>query len=276
MVESIFTTVAETAPDIQSGLPGRRRQTEEENVSGETQMAADIYADELLAERLTSLAAVGAYASEEREDVVSAGTGLSVAVDPLDGSSNLKSNNPMGIIVGIYDSDLPAAGVDLVGSAFVLFGPITTMVTATAEGVTEYVIESGERNAVGSVTLPSDPTVYGFGGRVPEWTDSFTSFAREIENELKLRYGGAMIADVNQVLTYGGIFSYPGLTSRPEGKLRLQFEGAPMAYIIHQAGGRSSNGSKSLLSITPDSLHQRTPVHLGNASLIDRLEASIG
>ena len=290
-------TVAATAPEIRAGLPGRRRKADEENPSGETQMAADVWADELLAERLAAVDGVGQFASEEREEVVDAGSGdYAVAVDPLDGSSNLKSNNSMGTILAIYEGELPANGTDLVASAYVLYGPITTMVVAREGEVTEYVVESeaqsasesraaepreredgefAERRAVREdVSLPDDPTVYGFGGRVPDWTDRFAEYAREIEDELKLRYGGAMIGDVNQVLTYGGVFGYPELDSRPEGKLRLQFEGNPIAYIVESAGGRSSNGAESLLDADVEGLHQRTPVYVGNADLIERLEST--
>jgi fructose-1,6-bisphosphatase I len=84
-----------------------------------------------------------------------------------------------------------------------------------------------------------------------------------------------MVADVNQVLTYGGIFGYPMLADAPEGKLRLQFEGHPIAHIIETAGGGSSDGTQSLLACAPDKLHQRTPVFLGNESLIDRLETAL-
>ena len=84
-----------------------------------------------------------------------------------------------------------------------------------------------------------------------------------------------MVADINQVLTYGGVFAYPALMSRPEGKLRLQFEGHPMAYIVESAGGASSNGDGSLLDTEPADIHERTPLYLGNEQLIDRIEASV-
>ena len=305
-VREIVETVARAAPEIRGGLAGRRRKEDAENPSGELQLAADVWADELLEERLTALDSVGAYASEEREGVVDAGDGYSVTLDPLDGSSNLKSNNSMGTILGIYDGDLPASGRDLVGAAYVLYGPITTMVAAVDGEVTEYVVEgdadgrnesddatSAELRAATAdasgagdgdveiravkedLTLPGDPVVYGFGGRVPDWTPAFTDYAREIESELKLRYGGAMIGDVNQVLTYGGVFAYPALESRPEGKLRLQFEGNPMAYIVESAGGASSDGERSLLDVDATDLHGRVPVHLGNEGLIERLEAAL-
>ena len=83
------------------------------------------------------------------------------------------------------------------------------------------------------------------------------------------------IADVNQVLEYGGIFAYPSLESAEHGKLRLQFEGNPMAHIVETAGGASSDGARSLLAVEPTELHQRVPVHVGNASLVERLEAAL-
>ena len=273
-VEAVLDVVAETAPEIRGGLPGRRTRADEENPSGESVMEADVWADELLAERIAGIEGVGTYASEERQGTVEAGSGLSVACDPLDGSSNLKSNNSMGTIVGIYDAPLPAEGRDLVAAAYVLYGPITTVMAAVDGHVTESVIEDdGTRRVVDDdVTLPDDPTVYGFGGRVPDWTDAFADYAHEIEDELKLRYGGAMIGDVNQVMTYGGVFAYPELDSRPEGKLRLQFEGNPIGYVVESAGGRSSDGERSLLAVEATDLHQRTPVYVGNEELIERRE----
>ncbi|MFC4450416.1 class 1 fructose-bisphosphatase [Halorussus aquaticus] len=280
-VTEVVETVARAAPEVRGGLSGRRRKTDAENASGETQLAADVWADELLAERLTAIDGVSQFASEEREDVLECGEsgGYAVTVDPLDGSSNLKSNNSMGTVLGVYDAELPAKGSHLVAAAYVLYGPITTMVVARDGEVTEYVVEetdegTAERRAVREdVTLPDDPTVYGFGGRVPDWTDRFADYARDVEDELKLRYGGAMIGDVNQVLTYGGVFAYPELESRPEGKLRLQFEGNPIAYVVESAGGASSNGEESLLDAEADEVHQRTPVYVGNEELIERLES---
>ena len=285
-VERIVRTVAETSLDVREGLAGRRGYADEENPSGEKQLAADLWADEMFEERLLDIESVAAYASEERSDVVEAertsnGDGrYHVAVDPLDGSSNLKTNNAMGVLLGVYDAPLPARGRDLVASAYVLFGPLTTMVVAVDGSVTEYVLERDGagvemRTVTEELTLPEEPTVYGFGGRVPDWPADFESYAREVESELKLRYGGAMIADVNQVLVYGGVFAYPGLESRPEGKLRLQFEGNPIAHIVETAGGRSSNGERSLLDVSPQRLHQRVPVHVGNTGLVDRLETAL-
>ncbi|MFP8953197.1 class 1 fructose-bisphosphatase [Natrialbaceae archaeon A-arb3/5] len=283
VVEDVIATISRSATEIRQGLVGRRGTVDEENPSGEQQVEADVWADDLLADRLSSIDGVGQYASEERPEVIDCGPDpdntsdvYAVAVDPLDGSSNLQPNNSMGTIFGIYDASIPARGETLVAAGYVLYGPITTMVIATEETVAEYEMTGGERRLVErDLRVPEEPVVYGFGGREPDWPADFEAYAREIEQELKLRYSGAMIGDVNQVLTYGGIFGYPGLESRPEGKLRLQFEGNPIGYIVEQAGGRSSNGERSLLAVEPDDLHDRTPLHVGNAELIDRLEASL-
>jgi len=276
-IDRVFESVARTAADVR-GVLGRRRSYEEgHNPSGEQQLAADVYADERLEERLLDLADVGSYASEEREDIVEDSGAYHVACDPLDGSSNLKSNNGMGTIVAIYDQRPPAPGDALVASGYVLYGPITTMVTAVDGTVTEYLLEDGSRQVLTeNVTIPEDPVVYGFGGRVPDWPAEFAAYVEDIEDDrLKLRYSGAMVGDVNQVVTYGGIFGYPTLQDRPEGKLRLQFEGHPMAHVISTAGGASSDGTRALLSKTPSELHERSPVYVGNESLIERLETAL-
>ncbi len=276
-VDEIVSAIADTSADVREGLVEDRTVSAETNPSGETQMAADIRADELFEDAILSIDGVGTYASEERVDPIERDGGeYHVAMDPLDGSSNLRSNNAMGTIFGVYTERPPALGRDLVASGFVLYGPITTMIVARDGEVTDYLLENDVPQVLAEdVTLPEDPDIYGFGGDVPNWTDDFLAFAREIEQELKLRYGGAMIADINQLLTYGGIFAYPALEHKPDSKLRLQFEGNPIAHVFEAAGGASSTGDGSILDAEPESLHQRAPMHVGNAALIERLEAAL-
>ncbi|MEF8842467.1 MAG: class 1 fructose-bisphosphatase [Haloarculaceae archaeon] len=296
-VERIVDTVAETAVEVSGGLVGRRTYTEGENPSGEDQLEADVWADSLLEERLLAVDSVGSYASEERPSVVEGdGEGRHhVAVDPLDGSSNLRSNNPMGVIFAVYDAPLPAPGRRIVAAGWVMLGPITTMVLATDGPVTEFALEPADggtdadhltdgvdgepivrRPLQEDLALPEEPTVYGIGGRVPDWSGDLAAFVEGLEEDrLKLRYGGAMVADVNQVLTYGGLFAYPALADAPNGKLRLQFEGNPVAHVIEAAGGASSDGERSILDVEADEVHQRIPVHVGNPELIERLEDAL-
>jgi fructose-1,6-bisphosphatase I len=284
-VEAVFDAVAETAPKIRAALPGRRVESGTDNPSGESVLAGDLYADELLGEAITAVDGVGSFVSEEREAAVDAGGAVgegayAVAIDPLDGSSNLRSNNAMGTVVGVYDAPLPATGRDLVAAGYVLYGPITTMVVADDAGVREEVVTSDDggvdRSTVeDDLRLPDDPLVYGFGGRVPDWPDDFTAYAREIEDELKLRYGGAMVGDVNQVVTYGGIFAYPALVDAPDGKLRLSFEANPIAYIVERAGGAATDGERDILDVEPEGVHDRVPLYVGNEDLVERLTAAL-
>ena len=278
---SIVTTIAETltaaVPEIRTAFETHRAYEGETNPSGEEMLAADVYADELLESRFAELDCVGTYASEERADTVDVGSGVSLAVDPLDGSSNLTSNNGVGTIVGIYDAPLPASGRDLVGAIYVLYGPVTTAMVATDDGVTEYLVSDGDLEVLtDDVTVSEEGSVYGFGGPVPEWSREFRRYAMSIQRRLKRRYGGALVGDVNQVLSYGGVFAYPALETRPEGKLRLQFEANPIAYIVEQAGGRSYDGESSVLDSEAQRLHQRTPLFIGSQQPVGKLIETLG
>lgn len=276
-MDTIVERLASVVPEMRGAFRTHRAAVDSDNPSGEQMLAADVYADQLFEEHLGMLDCVGTYASEERADTTDFGDGLSVAVDPLDGSSNLGSNNGVGTIVGVYDRDLPARGRDLVGAAYVLYGPSTTAMVATDAGVTEYIFEDGHASILtADVELEQSGTVYGFGGPVPEWSRSFRQYAMETQRRLKRRYGGALVGDVNQVLSHGGVFAYPALSSRPEGKLRHQFEGNPIAYIVEQAGGDSFDGEESVLDRDPDRLHGRTPLFVGSSEPMDRLVETLG
>ncbi len=275
-VAQVIDTIAETTTDVRTAIFTERGHSDSVNPTGDEQLAADIRADEIFEQRLLAIDGVASYASEEREAVATSAGRLHVAIDPLDGSSNLEPNSGMGTIFGVYTERPPTSGRNLVMSGFVIYGPVTSMLVARDGCVREYLLEDGAKRLVDNeVTVPEDPTVFGFGGGVDSWTDDFETVAESIRAELKLRYGGAMVADINQVLTYGGVFAYPALMSRPEGKLRLQFEGHPMAYILESAGGASSNGDGSLLDTEPTELHERTPLYLGNEQLIERIEAAV-
>jgi fructose-1,6-bisphosphatase I len=275
-VSAVFDAAAELVPELRTGLVKRRETLDSKNASGDVQLAADEWADRRFAEKLTAIDGVGAYASEERDEVLHCGEGLSVAVDPLDGSSNLRSNNPVGSILGVYDEPLPTSGRNIVAGGFFLYGSTTTLTLARDGTVRTEVVADGTRQPVETdVRLPEDPTVYGFGGGSDSWRPEFQEYADGVTSELKLRYSGSLVADVSQVLTYGGVFGYPGLRSRPDGKLRAQFEAAPMGAIFEAAGGRSSDGTQSLLDIPITDLHERTPLFVGSTEYIERLERTV-
>lgn len=273
-VTQILTTVAAATPAIRRALATHRETIDAENPSGDRQLAADTYTDQVLCERLLALEAVGAYASEERDGVVRDGDGLSVAVDPLDGSGNLASNNGLGTILAIYDAPLPATGRDVVAAAVVTFGPTTMLTVARNDTVTEYLLEAGAPTVLRTdVTIPEDPDIFALGGREWEWDEDFQDYADAVREEYKLRYTGAVIMDLTRILASGGVYAYPAVESYPNSKPRHQFEAVPVSYIVEAAGGRSSDGTGSVLDSSVEGLHDRSPLAIGNASLVERFEA---
>lgn len=274
--DAVVQAVGETADYVGNGLASYASAASETNPSGEVQVGGDIWADKLFFDSLSRLEAIGAYASEEREEVVDCGEGYSVSIDPLDGSSNLPSNNSVGTIVGVYDAELPASGRRMIASVMVHYGPSTIMTVAREdkETVQQYLLQDGYREPWGDVTVPDEPSVIGLTGRGGR-SDALDTLVDRLESDLKLRYGGATVADLAQILEYGGLFGYPATTDQPDGKLRVLFESAPLAYLFEAAGARSSDGTQSLLDVDPGDPHARTPTFLGNAELIEQVESAM-
>ncbi|SER35868.1 class 1 fructose-bisphosphatase [Natrinema salaciae] len=271
---SIVDALVTVTPAVREELrtASKTGTTATENPSGDAQSAADLAIDRRFRDRIASLDAVGAVASEERETIETVGDGYSVAVDPLDGSSNLRSNNVVGTVVGVYDAPLPASGRDLVASAFLLYGPLTTMTAAVDGEVTRYTIDDGEIVDAVPVTFPDEDHICGFAGATNEWPDPIKAFWEGLNAEYKLRYTGAMVGDVDHLLVDGGLLGYPERSSSPNGDLRLQYEANPIAHLVETAGGRASTGRGSLLDVPPDDLHQHVPAYFGSTALIDRVE----
>jgi len=276
-LDSVVRAVQETAAYVEENVAHHAGSGSGTNPSGEDQIDADVWADRLFFDELSALDCVGAYVSEERENAVDCGDGYSVAIDPLDGSSNLASNNPVGTIVGVYDAELPAPGREIVAATMVLYGPYTTMAVAREDGdtVQEYLLRDNFAERRDPITVPESQTVVGLAGKRSERSDAVNALDEELGRELKLRYGGATVADLSQVLEYGGLFGYPATNSNPTGKLRVHFESAPLAYIVEAAGGGSTDGEQSLLDVDPSGLHARTPTYLGNEGLIERVESAL-
>jgi fructose-1,6-bisphosphatase I len=276
-LDEIERAVKDTAHYVSGNLANYANRSAGENPSGEQQVGGDVWADDLFFDALAYIDGIGAYASEERSDVIDCGEGYSIAIDPLDGSSNLASNNSVGTIIGVYDAELPAPGRKMVASLMVLYGPYTTLTIARADRdvVQEHLLRDGHSERWGQFELPAEPTVVGLAGKTSERSDEFNHIAQSFERDLKLRYGGATVADLAQVLEYGGLFGYPATTGYPDGKLRVHFESAPLAYLVEEAGGASSDGSQSLLDVEPDGIHDRTPTFLGNTELVEDLEADL-
>jgi len=279
-ISEIFQKVAELTPHISSGLLHRREYVGEENPSNEKQLEADVWANEFLKEEITSIEGVGQFASEEEQKITECGEGLSVTIDPLDGSSNIPTNNLVGTIVGVYDEKLPCKGRNLISAFYVVYGPLTTIMKAQNGRVNEYVIEEKSGDEVEIVLASEDikipeARVYGFGGN-KNWTEDFRDFENDISRDYKLRYGGAFVGDINQTIHHGGLFAYPHRTDAPNGKYRLIFEANPVAFIIENAGGASTDRNKSILEVEASEIHQRVPFFAGDSELVEKVEDELG
>ena len=262
------------------------------NVQGEEQKLMDVYADDVMTSLLSGHGRVCVIVSEEQPNpVVLDETAPYVVVhDPLDGSSNIDSNVSIGTIFGVYrreDTSIPPAeadwlraGRDLVAAGYVLYGTSTMMVYSAGHGVHAFTLdpEVGEFLLTWSdLRYPDKPAYYSLNlASAPQWEKGMGRFVEWLHRAdtptLTQRYIGSAVADFHRNLLHGGVFGYPGGVDRPEGKLRLLYEGAPLAYLAEQAGGHGSNGTRALLDIHPTDIHQRTPVFVGDRRLVDRLE----
>jgi len=266
---------------IANKIPRALETTENVNPYGEKQTQIDVWSNRLLTSKLLRSGLVKQVASEEMDQPVEAKRGqYSVVFDPLDGSSNIRTDNLMGTIVGVYsDSVIPAKGRHLLGAMYFLYGPYLAAVLGLQDGVYNLVaagrgsaskrfVSDGEPHR-----LPPHGGIYGIGGLRRKWITIVREFAESLEHRgFKLRYGGSFVGDYNQILMNGGFFAYPELVDAPQGKLRLQFESNPLAFITEKAGGSASTGIGPILDVEPTGVDQRIPTYLGNADLVAELE----
>ena len=276
-LSKLISLLAELAVMVQQRIPSALGFSEGVNVYGEKQLEMDVWSNDLFTKKLLNSGLVQRVASEEMEDVEESRSGeYSVVLDPLDGSSNLKSNNLTGTIVGIYhDKPLPAKGRDLLAAMYFLYGPYLSLVLALKDGV-RLAFAAGKGSGASRFVsdgqihkLPKPPAVYGIGGLREKWTPAVRQFVESLDKrKLSLRYGGSFVGDYNQVLSKGGFFAYPELTDAPQGKYRLQFESNPVGFITEKAGGRASTGTGNILDVEPTSIVQRIPTYLGDPELV--------
>jgi fructose-1,6-bisphosphatase I len=269
------------------------------NIQGEAQKKLDVYANERFIEALKAGGECCAIASEENEKLVSFQNEFSelgkyvVAIDPLDGSSNIEANVSMGTLFSIYrrksemgggrTEDLLQPGTNLVAAGYIIYGSSTMMVYTTGKGVNGFTLDP----SVGIFCLshpdmkfPEDSSIYslneGYHNDFPLGVKKYIKYCQEDDpatlRPYSSRYIGTMVADFHRNLIKGGIFIYPGTIKHPKGKLRLLYECNPIAYIAEQAGGKASDGFKRILEIEPLNLHQRSPLFTGTRSLVEKAE----
>ncbi len=255
------------------------------NLYGEKQLALDVLSDRIIIKRLMHSDVVANIASEERDDIVVVDADceekFSVAFDPLDGSSLVDVNLAVGTIVSIYKGcNLLQPGRNQVAALYILYGPRTTLVYSTGNGVHEFGMNSLMEYTLNqeNIRMNDGPAkVYSPGGQRSQYSLGTEKFTQYLENGgAKLRYSGGFVPDINQVLIKrSGLFMYPHLKNAPDGKLRLLYELNPMAYLIEQAGGAASDGRRRILDIRPESVEDRAPVFIGSKEAVAMAERCI-
>lgn len=259
-----------------------------QNIQGEEQQKLDVVANVRFTRALTNGGEVCAIISEEEEMLIDTGKRNGkyiVAIDPLDGSSNIDVNVAIGTIFSIYrrksptgtpptQEDVLQRGTQQVAAGYILYGSSTILVFTTGHGVAGFTYEPslGEYYlSHPSMTIPESGKIYSVN------EGSFESFPAYIKKYVELckkreysgRYIGSFVADFHRNLLKGGIFLYPATKSAPKGKLRLMYECNPMAMLIEQAGGLATDGENRILDIVPGDLHQRSPLFIGSRRMVE-------
>jgi len=269
------------------------------NVHGETVKKLDVFAHDVIYKALDHCGHLCVMASEEAEDVLPIPdqfhTGnYALLYDPLDGSSNIDVNVTVGTIFSIHRKisdgergtieDCLQPGFRQIAAGYVVYGSSTMLVYTTGHGVHGFTLDP----SIGEFLL-SHPNI-----RIPEpgkriysvnegnegrWSDQQKRLIRHLKGldgekrkPFSARYIGSMVADIHRTLMYGGLFMYPADRKSPRGKLRLLYECSPMAMIVTEAGGRAIDGTRDILSVNPESLHERSPLYIGSKEYVDLAE----
>ena len=270
------------------------------NFDGDEQKALDVYADEayLAAVKDTQ---IRFYASEEQDEVIDlAGNGnLALAIDPLDGSSNIDTNVSIGSIFSIRslsknsnqdnknDEIFLAPGSVQIAAGYVIFGPQTMFVVTFGNGVKSYILDRSKNIFIDSkidATIPADTMEYAVNAsNARHWEkrmknyidDSIAGKSGPRGIDFNMRWVASLVAETHRILSRGGIFIYPADSRKgyEKGRLRMVYECAPIAFLIEQAGGAATDSFNRILDLEVGELHQRTPFAFGSRNEIARLQA---
>ena len=276
-MQDILTAIEKSAIRIKKAIDVKDiGYSQEQNSSGETQLQLDIQSDMIIEEELSHVSSVHTLASEEKEDVmlINENGKYLIGFDPLDGSSLVDVNLSVGSIFGIYTDDFSAQ--NMVASCYVVYGPRVELVFAYDGKVKLYLLQAGEFEFVKELHLNEKGKINAPGGTQQNWKPYHKAMVDGLFQEgYRLRYSGGMVPDLHQILLKGGgLFSYPGTSDKPDGKLRQVFEVFPFAFIFELAGGGAIDGKNRLLEQTPKHVHDTSPCFFGSNYEIERVAST--
>ena len=272
----------------------------EQNVQGETVQKLDVLANETLKKTLGYRHNVGIIASEEDNEPrvlreIESGSEPSYVVmfDPLDGSSNIDVNAPIGTIFTVFRNpegedvahSVLQPGRKQVAAGYVVYGSSTVMVLAIGHGVNMFTLDAQFGAFLltkENITIPESRPEYSINEayyhRFPEPYREYLDWAKDRREGhggsggLTMRYIGSLVADFHRILLRGGVYLYPPTDMQPQGKLRLMYEANPLAFIAEAAGGAASDGTQRILDIQPTDVHDRTPLLIGSRDNVAEVE----
>ncbi len=272
-----------------------------ENVQGEQQQKLDVIANDIIVKAMDHGGRLCAMASEEEPDIIQIPDRFKcgkyvLTFDPLDGSSNIDVNVPVGTIFSVMRKitrgargemeDMLQPGRRQVAAGYIIYGSSTMLVYTTGQGAHGFTLDP----SIGEFLL-SHPNI-----RTPDrgkylsvndsyeqaWEDNVKGLMRRYRGldgdrtPLSVRYVGSLVADFHRNLLGGGIFCYPANTKSPRGKLRLLYEASPLAFVAEQAGGMATDGHQRILDLQPTELHQRTPLFIGSKDEVELANQMLG
>jgi fructose-1,6-bisphosphatase I len=274
-----------------AALEGLLVSTGETNVHGETVKKLDRLGNEVFIKAFEYVDIVGALISEENEQPVTISSGKRrgkyvVLVDPIDGSSNLEVDCVIGSIFsvrsleGSMEASIRQKGTRQIAAGYIMYGTATLLIYSAGDGVHSFVLDEQIGEFVldhANLRMPGHgknvSANFGYYRRWPAFIRSFADhICLEGDEGRSLRYSGALVADMHQILHCGGIYFYPQDDRRHEGKLRLLYECAPLAMIAEQAGGAATTGTMRVLDVVPDEIHQRIPFAVGSRSEVQKYQ----
>jgi len=265
------------------------------NFDGDVQKRLDIMANETFINAFRQ-APVAAVLSEELSDplLLDPDAPLVVAIDPLDGSSNIDVNVSIGTIFAVFpalnNALRPAhhflrPGHEQVGAGFILYGPQTSFVFTLGNGVHVFTLDRRAgvfQLASPRLAVPTDSTEYAVNAsNYRHWDDSVRAYIDDcirgadgpLFRDHSMRWVASLVADAYRILVRGGVFLYPGDQRRGyrNGRLRLIYEASPISFLVEQAGGSATNAVLPILDIKPKELHARTPIVFGSCAAVQRI-----
>jgi fructose-1,6-bisphosphatase I len=265
------------------------------NVQGETQKYLDLLAHRLFLDAAKQ-GAIHTLLSEEEEKAVSIDPSglIAIAIDPLDGSSNIAINAPIGTIFGLYpvvsgdgSAQFLRPGRELLAAAYVVYGPRTELVLSVGSGTKRFVLDSGRSSWIfsGDCAVPNSACEFAINAsNHRHWSNKIRSFVNNCLDGKHGRYGAdynmrwlaALVGETHRILTRGGLFIYPADSRKgyEQGRLRYCYECAPISYLIENAGGRATDGTTPILDLVPTSLHARVPFCFGSPQQMSLFEAA--